>query len=169
MSTVVGGPPPEEPPEKDELADMIRFIVKHADEKKAENITAIRVSTVTTMTSFMVFISATSSPQTQAIATTVMDKMEEEYNLRPGSTGVPEGNAQSGWMLLDYDEVVVNIMTPKSRNFYNIEGFWLGKGAEPMNLSDVIIPPAVEEASTETLEKGRKQRQRRQDVDPFWS
>ena len=36
--------------------------------------------------------------------------------------GVPEGSADSGWILLDYGEVMVHIMTPKSRLFYDIEG-----------------------------------------------
>lgn len=42
------------PPERDELSDLVRCIVRAADGRKAENIVALRVSAVSTLTSFVV-------------------------------------------------------------------------------------------------------------------
>jgi ribosome-associated protein len=163
MDNSVGDNPPQVPPEQDELADMVRCIVRAADGRKAENIVALRVSKVSSVTSFLVICSGNSRPQNQAIAAAIQKDVQKEYDMRPAGSGVPEGNADSGWMLLDYGSVMVHAMTPKSRLFYNIEGQWKDKGGEAMDLSDVLVPNAVESAqlggTMEILE----------DEDPFWS
>src|SRR5687767_495896 len=93
------------PPERDELADFVRCIVRAADGRKAEDIVAIRVSSVSTLTSFVVLLSGNSRPQNQAIAAAIKDDIAKSYNMRPGPNGVPEGTADSGWILLDYGSV----------------------------------------------------------------
>jgi ribosome-associated protein len=35
-----------------------------------------------------------------------------------------EGDSSSGWMLLDYSDVIVHVMTPAVRELYNLEGLW---------------------------------------------
>jgi ribosome-associated protein len=92
----VGDGPPNVPPEQDELADMVRTIVRAADGRKAEKIVALRVSPVTTLTSFMVILSGNSRPQNQAIASAIQSDVLEAYGQLPGSEGVPEGTADSG-------------------------------------------------------------------------
>jgi ribosome-associated protein len=110
-----------------------------------------------------VVLSGNSRPQNQAIAAAIQRAVLEEFEIRPGGTGIPEGNADSGWMVLDYGSVMVHVMTPKSRLFYNIEGQWKDKGGEYMQLSDILIPNTVE---GETL-KGTMEIP--QEEDPFWS
>eukprot|EP00429_Kryptoperidinium_foliaceum_P050932 CAMPEP_0176124472 /NCGR_PEP_ID=MMETSP0120_2-20121206/62759_1 /TAXON_ID=160619 /ORGANISM="Kryptoperidinium foliaceum, Strain CCMP 1326" /LENGTH=177 /DNA_ID=CAMNT_0017459251 /DNA_START=81 /DNA_END=610 /DNA_ORIENTATION=+ len=128
MKTTVGDEAPNVPPEEDELADLVRCVVRAADGRKAEDIVAIRVSAVSTLTSFVVIVSGNSRPQNQAIAAAIKGDVQEEYDMLPGSTGVPEGDAQSGWMVLDYGSVMCHVMTPKSRLYYNVEGQWKDKG-----------------------------------------
>jgi ribosome-associated protein len=72
-------------------------------------------------------VSGNSRPQNQAIAAAIKKEVNAEYDLLPGSTGVPEGNADSGWIVLDYGGIMVNVMTPKSRLYYNVEGQWQDK------------------------------------------
>ncbi|CAN0399765.1 unnamed protein product, partial [Scytosiphon promiscuus] len=36
----------------------------------------------------------------------------------------PQGAPESGWILLDYGDIIVHIMTPKSRSYYDLEAFW---------------------------------------------
>merc|ERR1711976_170272 len=85
-----------------------------------------------------------SRPQNQAIAAAIKDDVEEEFEGEYCllGNGVPEGNADSGWILMDYGDVMVHIMTPKSRLFYDIEGQWREKGGEYLDLSDVLLPNA---------------------------
>lgn len=164
MDSMVGDEPPVVPAEQDELADLVRCTVRAADGRKAEDIVALRVSAVSTTTSFVIILCGNSRPQNQAIAAAVKNDVQEQYDILPGSTGVPEGNAQSGWIVLDYGSVMVHVMTPKSRLFYNVEGQWKDKGGEYMDLSDVLIPNTMENQSTGGTMQGLPK-----DEDPFWS
>lgn len=161
--SMVGDSPTNVPPERDELADLVRCIVRAADGRKAENIVAYRVAKVSTLTTFIVILSGNSRPQNQAIAAAVKNDVEEEFDMLPGATGVPEGTADSGWMVLDYGGVMVHVMTPKSRLYYNVEGQWQDKGGEEMDLSDVIIPNVVDTTT------GLGNTDSSQEDDPFWS
>ena len=165
MDTMVGDNPPNVPPERDELADLVRCVVKAADGRKAENIVAMRVSKVSTITSWVVVLCGNSRPQNQAIAAAIRDDVLEQYDLSPGSAGIPEGDAQSGWIVLDYGSVMVHVMTPKSRSYYNIEGQWKDKGGEYMDISNIIIPNSVDSQNNPsgTMQGVPK------DQDPFWS
>ena len=98
--------------------ELVRTIVKAGDGRKAEDIVGLQVAQVSTLTSFMVFLSGNSRPQNQAIAAAIADDVEEKFGLVRN----PQGTADSGWMVLDYGSVMVHIMTPKSRLFYNVEG-----------------------------------------------
>jgi ribosome-associated protein len=163
MGSMVGDEPSHQvPPERDELADLVRCVVRAADGRKADNVVAMRVSKVSTMTSFVVIVSGNSRPQNQAIAAAVKADVSEQYDMLPGSSGVPEGDAQSGWIVLDYGSIMCHIMTPKSRLYYNVEGQWKDKGGEYMDLSDVLIPNSMEN-SAGAMEGMSK------DEDPFWS
>ena len=92
--------------EKEQL-EFVKCIVKAADGRKADDIVALRVDKVSTLTSVLVILSGNSRPQNQAIAAAIQKDVEEMYGLRPGGSGVPEGSAESGWMLLDYGNVMV--------------------------------------------------------------
>jgi ribosome-associated protein len=153
-------------PESDDLAELVRTIVRAADARKAENIVAMRVSKVSTLTSFLVIVTGNSRPQNRAITESVKDDVQELYGMLPGSTGVPEGSPESGWTVLDYGSVMVHVMTPKSRLFYNVEGQWRDKGGEYMNLADVVVPNTVREnvvTAAATMQGIAKEN------DPFWS
>jgi len=155
-------------PEDDELADLVRCIVRAADGRKADNIVAMRVSKVSTVTSFVVIATGNSRPQNQAITAAVNEDVEEEFGLLPGANGVPEGSADSGWTVLDYGSVMVNVMTPKSRLFYNVEGKWKDQGGEYMDISEAILPniPIAEEAAAAV---GDTMEGIPEEEDPFWS
>lgn len=105
-------------PDLTEDLEMVRTIVKAADGRKADNIVALQVAQITTVTSYMVVLSGSSRPQNQAIAAAIMDDMEEIHGIHQN----PQGTADSGWMVVDYGSIMVHIMTPKSRLYYNIEG-----------------------------------------------
>lgn len=166
---------PAGPVGADPLAPLIRDIVHAADMRKASDIVAMRVTQCTSLTNFVVIVSGTSRPQNQAIASAIANDVEELYDgKRCLGKGVPEGSADSGWILLDYGEVMVHVMTPKSRLFYDMDGQWKERGGEDMDLTDVL----VDEMTGLTLEEGNGEgdglsMKERLDVeaedDPFWS
>jgi ribosome-associated protein len=98
--------------------EMVRTIAKAGDGRKACDIVGMQVAQISTLTSFMVFMSGNSRPQNQAIAAAIVEQMNDEFGILRS----PQGTAESGWMILDYGSVMVHIMTPKSRLFYNVEG-----------------------------------------------
>lgn len=166
------------PPEQDDLAPLVKCIVKAADGRKADDIVALRVSRISTVTSFVVFVSGNSRPQNQAIAAAIQGDVRDHSGQLPGSTGVPEGTADSGWMVLDYGSVMVHIMTPKSRLFYNVEGSWRDKGGEEMDLTDVIMPNVPVGTSSVGNQNGAaasatqgpgRMEDLSEEEDPFWS
>jgi len=108
--------------------------------RKASDISAMRVTACTSLTNFVIIITGTSRPQNQAIANAIGKDVEEYHaGLRCLGNGIPEGSADSGWILLDYGDVMVHVMTPKSRLFYDMEGVWRKRGGESLDLSSVLV------------------------------
>lgn len=132
---------------------LVETIVRAADARKASDIVVLHVQPYTTLTSYMVLVSGNSRPQNQAIAAAIRDDVELPEVL-------PQGTASSGWMVLDYPSVMVHIMTPKSRLFYNVEGQWKDKGAESMDISSWLVPNGVPGTIVE---------EEPVEEDPFWS
>ena len=59
------------------------------------------------------------APHVQALERHLLEKLEEE-DLRPR----PTAGQSPRWVVLDYGEVVVHLMTPEAREYYDLEGFW---------------------------------------------
>ena len=143
----------------------------HCMYSNCSDIVAMRVTQCTSLTSFVVIVCGTSRPQNQAIANAIAKDVEEEYEgKRCLGKGVPEGTADSGWILLDFGEVMVHVMTPKSRLFYDMDGQWKERGGQYMDLSDVL----VDESNMNVLKglDGESMKERldvEKEVDPFWS
>ena len=165
----------------DPLVPLVHTIVRAADMRKASDIVAMRVTQCTSLTNFIIVISGTSRPQNQAIANSIKTDVEELYDgKRCLGKGIPEGSADSGWILLDYGEVMVHVMTPKSRLFYDMEGQWKERGGEYLELSDVLVDEfnaaankkseMVDEEGEEEEEKTMRERlDVEKEEDPFWS
>jgi ribosome-associated protein len=101
---------------------------------QAQGIWAVRVAHLTYSTEFFVNCHGTSRPMLQAIAGNVEDLMLEKYD-RPIKW---QGNPDSGWILLDYGEVIVNVMTEQAREFYDIEDYW--SNGEIIPLEGLVTP-----------------------------
>lgn len=172
----------------DPLVPFVHTIVHAADMRKGSDIVALRVTQCTSLTNFIILVSGTSRPQNQAIANSIKTDVEELYDgKRCLGKGIPEGSADSGWILLDYGEVMVHVMTPKSRLFYDIEGQWKERGGEYLDLSDVLVDELngpnkmmmmssssslESEDEDEEEEEVRTMRERldvEKEEDPFWS
>ncbi|KAL3816482.1 hypothetical protein ACHAXA_005838 [Cyclostephanos tholiformis] len=124
----------------DPLVPLVHTIVMAADKRKASDIVAMRVTSCTSLTNFVVIVSGTSRPQNQAISNAISRDVSDRHDgMRCLGNGIPEGNADSGWILLDYGDVMVHVMTPKSRLFYDMDGIWRGRGGEYLDLTDVLV------------------------------
>jgi ribosome-associated protein len=100
---------------------IIKKNVIHAlEDIKAFDIVALNVKDNTAITDFMIIASANSSRQTKALAGSVKEKMNA---LGVQVLGV-EGEREGEWVLVDLGDVVVHIMTPTTRAYFNLEELW---------------------------------------------
>ena len=102
------------------LETMKQAVIDSIEDIKGFDITAMDVRKLTSMTSYMIVASATSSRQAKAIADNAREKLKEKgYHIR-GTEGEKEGE----WVLVDLDDIVVHIMVPTTRAYYNLEQLW---------------------------------------------
>jgi len=125
---------PEGPLEDDPSLPMVEDIIRSLDDRKAQGIWAVRVAHLTYTTEFFINCHGTSRPMLQAIAGSVEDAMNEKYERSIKW----QGNPDSGWILLDYGEVIVNIMTEQAREFYDLEDHW--SNGELIPLEGLVAP-----------------------------
>jgi len=95
--------PDQTPLEQDDLLPVIKTVAAAADKRKGEDIMAIRVTSLTTITSFIVLVTGNSRPQLQAIAAAVEEDVLAQHDLRLRDGA--EGTADSGWILLDLGKI----------------------------------------------------------------
>jgi len=101
--------------------DIARHIVDVLDEHKAENIVLLDLRPDTVIADFFVICTGTSDRQIKALVEYVKDAVEETYDRQPFAT---EGTAESGWLILDYADVVVHMFLAEVRRYYDLEGLW---------------------------------------------
>lgn len=95
-------------------------VAKLLDDRKAIDVTVIDISPKASFADYFVMASAGSDRQMGALVDNVEDMLEPE-GIFPKSV---EGKKSSGWILMDYGDVVINVMTADMREKYNIERIW---------------------------------------------
>jgi ribosome-associated protein len=90
------------------------------DDIKGIEIVALNVEGQTDIADHMVVASGSTSRQVKALADSVIEKAKAA-GVRP--LGV-EGQETSEWVLIDLGDVIVHVMLPKVREFYDLERLW---------------------------------------------
>ena len=90
------------------------------EERQAENILLLDVHEVTILADYFIICTANSERQTKALAGDLSRQLKAAVG-RPLSV---EGQSDSGWVLLDYGDVVVHLFLPQARAFYALEELW---------------------------------------------
>ncbi|MAE03216.1 ribosome silencing factor [Porticoccaceae bacterium] len=100
--------------------DLKDIVINALEDIKATDIVAIDVRELTGMMDHMIVASGNSNRQVKSLANTVVvDAKKGGYNL----IGV-EGDDTAEWILVDFGDVIVHIMLPATREFYDIERLW---------------------------------------------
>lgn len=107
-----------------ELAD---FCVKIAEEKFAEDVCKLHVTGKTTIADYFVICTVNSEPQLRALCSHLERAVRETYHLRNLSH---DAQPTSGWLLQDFGDVLVHVMTPEMRDRYCLESLWGGSPDE---------------------------------------
>ncbi|MBP8171066.1 MAG: ribosome silencing factor [Pseudomonas sp.] len=102
--------------------EVAKLAIAALEDVKAQDIVSINVREKTSVTDFMVIASGSSSRHVKSLADNVLEKVKEQ-GVRPlGSEGMDTGE----WALLDLGDVVVHVMLPTARQFYDLERLWQG-------------------------------------------
>ncbi len=100
---------------------LVELAAEACDNKKATDIKFIQVDKVSSLADWMLIAGGFTSVQVQAIARSVQDHLQQKANRLPlRSEGINEGK----WALLDYGELIVHILQPSERSYYDLEAFW---------------------------------------------
>jgi len=99
---------------------LISLIEGALEDMKAKEVVLIDVRGRSTVTDYMVVASGTSKRHVASVAQEVLDKLKAE-GMQP--IGV-EGQDVGDWVLVDVGSVVVHVMMPDARSFYDIERLW---------------------------------------------
>ena len=100
---------------------LARQAAEACDDRKAVDIRLIRVDEVSSLADWFVICSGLSDVQVRAIARSVEDKLEAQTGRLPLRR---EGQIEGRWVLLDYGEVIVHVLLPEERSYYDLESFW---------------------------------------------
>lgn len=99
---------------------LSKLVIAALEEVKASDIVTLDVRKMTTITDYMIVASGTSNRHIKALADNVADRAREAGH-RP--VGV-EGEEGGEWILLDLQDILVHVMLPRVRDFYNLEKLW---------------------------------------------
>ena len=92
-----------------------------ADNKKAEDIAILDVRDLSSVTDYFVIASGTSEPHLRAIVDEITDRLHDDHDVRPKAI---DGKLQTGWVVLDYFDVIVHVMRSDIRDRYDLETLW---------------------------------------------
>ena len=99
---------------------MAQLIVDVASDKLASDIVMLDLRHVAPFADYFVIMSADSSRQIQALEEDITHALKDEQIKRFHR----EGTQASGWILLDFSDVIVHIFGPEEREYYDIERLW---------------------------------------------
>ena len=115
----------------DKAKEMVKLAYKAMDDKKGQDIRILDISEITTLADYFIICSGTNVSQMDAI----VDNIEETMGRAGYNARRTEGGRNSGWILMDYADVVVHVFSQDDRLFYDLERIWRdGKSVEPSEI-----------------------------------
>lgn len=101
-----------------------KMIVKKAydalNEKKGEDIKIIEIGKLSTVADYFIIANGSNAPHVESL----VDNVEEELLKENIHAERIEGVRSSGWILMDYSDVVVHVFSKEDRLFYDLERIW---------------------------------------------
>jgi len=131
-----------------DIREKQRLVVEALEDVKGLDIVVFNTAKLPTMFERVVIASGTSSTQVRALADRVCDKMKENGGKVYGIEGEKGGE----WVLVDLGEIVVHVMHPTVRDFYNLEEVWGGKEVK------LKVPPKAKKPARAKTARRRRRR-----------
>lgn len=93
----------------------------YAEDKKAEDLKILDLRKLSSVADYMVLCTGTSEPHLRAIREAVEEGLRRDHGVRPRAV---DGGRESPWVVLDYFDVLVQVMRRDVRELYDLEGLW---------------------------------------------
>jgi ribosome-associated protein len=90
-------------------------------DRQATDLVILDIRPVSLMTDYFVIGTADSTRQMRAVASAVSDRVREEAEVK---RVMADGEPGSGWMLIDFGDVIAHVFDPERREFYKLESLW---------------------------------------------
>ena len=103
-----------------ELLEIVKKAVGALEDKKAEDITVIDISEVSTIAEYFIIANGSNANQLAAMR----DAVDEVFYKSDIHARQVEGNSNSTWILIDYNDVIVHLFDKEDRLFYDLERIW---------------------------------------------
>ena len=110
--------------------EIAKIVIAALEDKKAEEISIIDISTVSVMADYFIIASGNSRNQVQAIIDNVDSELQKIHIIPKQVEGYGTGN----WVLMDYGDVIVHIFDKENRLFYDLERVW--RDGKTVDLND---------------------------------
>ena len=105
-----------------EALELARHAVNAAEDKQAGNIVLLDVHEVSSFADYFVICSGESGRQIRSI----IDEIEHTLKQQGVMPHHHEGGTDSGWMLLDYTDVIIHVFSADEREYYKLDELWQG-------------------------------------------
>ena len=121
---------------KKDVQKLQRAVVDSLEDVKAQDLVVFDTEHISSLFERVIIASGTSNRQTKALAASVRDKVREAGFPKPRIEGEDNGE----WIIVDCGAVVVHIMQPTIRQYYNLEEIW---GEKPVRSKLGAAKPAA--------------------------
>jgi len=103
-----------------EPAQLAKAAVDIASDKKASDVLLLDIRDISTIADYFVICTGNNSRQIQAIA----DALNDDLKKQGAQLLYREGDSDTGWVLLDYGDIIIHVFAPKEREYYRLERLW---------------------------------------------
>lgn len=114
-----------------EAFEILKIAANALNLKKARELNAVKVGDLTVLAEYFLMCTATSSTHVRALADEVEEKLSEA-----GVTPHHIEGKTTGWIVLDYGSVIINVFSRDQREFYDLDKMW--SDGEQVNLDEIL-------------------------------
>jgi ribosome-associated protein len=101
--------------------EKLKLVVKHLDDKLANNIVVLDVADVTPLADYFIICDVSNTTQLNSLATSLEKLLiEQKFGIHH-----KEGKKESGWILVDAQDIIVHIFLPNEREKFNLEKLYI--------------------------------------------
>lgn len=115
----------------DATAHLASLVARAAHDRGGIDPVLVDVTSKLALADAFVVVSAPTDRQVRAIAEDVMDRVWAQLGRRPAHI---EGRSEGTWVLLDYSDLLVHVLSQEEREFYALERLWGDCPAIPIDV-----------------------------------